>query len=288
MVSMKTARQHTRTRTSVLMLPKGHPQSSVLRDLSGLKVLLAALCIAVALTGGAGPAQSARAAGAVGIVIRHGDGRILYAYVPLTSDQMTGAEALQKSGLTLNVTAGGAYGTAVCAIDGEGCAAPKENCFCKSYGDPSFYWHYYARGPDGAWRTASIGAANRVLHDGDVDGWSWTSGDSELASVTLAQIAAAVQSPNATPTSTTAPIAAATDAPPTTAPTRITSIATATAERQPRVAAIAPNGSATPINAAAKPPGAPKGRTIGGFVAVAAAMLALLALVPLGARRRRK
>jgi len=277
------AKQADRARGLVLS-----PTSLVLLDVSGLKVLLAALCIAVALTGGAGPAQSARAAGAVGIVIRHGDGRILYAYVPLTSDQMTGAEALQKSGLTLNVTAGGAYGTAVCAIDGEGCAAPKENCFCKSYGSPSFYWHYYARGPDGAWRTASIGAANRVLHDGDVDGWSWTSGDSELASVTLAQIAAAVQSPNATPTSTTAPIAAATDAPPTTAPTRITSVATATAESQPRVVAIAPNGSATPINAAAKPSGAPKGRAIGGFVAVAAAMLALLALVPLGARRRRK
>lgn len=266
----------------------GRGASSVLRDLSGLKVLLAALFIAVALTGGVGPAQPARAAGAVGIVVRHGDGCVLYAYVPLTSDQMTGAEALQKSGLTLNVAAGGAYGTAVCAIDGEGCEAPKENCFCKSYGSPSFYWHYFARGPDGAWRTASIGAGNRILHDGDVDGWSWTSGDSELAAVTLAQIAAAVQSPNATPTSAAAPIAAATDAPPTTAPTRVASVATATAESQPRVAAIAPNGSATPINGAAKLSGAPKGRAIGGFVAVAAAMLALLALVPLGARRRRK
>ncbi len=288
MVSMKTARQHTRTRTSVLMLPKSRPQSSVLRDLSGLKILLAALCIAVALTSGAGPAQPARAAGAVGIVVRHGDGRILYAYVPLTSDRMTGAEALQKSGLTLNVTAGGAYGTAVCAIDNEGCESPKEDCFCKSYGDPSFYWHYYLRNPDGAWRNSNLGAGNRVLHDGDVDGWSWTSGDSELASVTLAQIAAAVQSPNATLTASAAPIAATTNIPSTTAPTQVASVATATAADQPRVAAIAPNGSATPINAAAKPSGAPKSRAIGGFVAVAAAMLALLALVPLGARQARR
>ncbi|MDQ2786569.1 MAG: hypothetical protein M3Y58_16380 [Chloroflexota bacterium] len=272
---MKIARQHARIRTSVLFF-----------DWSGLKVLLAALVILIALTSGAGPAQPTRAAGAVGIVVRHGDGRILYAYVPLTSDRMTGAEALQKSGLTLNVTAGGAYGTAVCAIDGEGCDAPKENCFCKSYGSPSFYWHYYARGPDGAWRTASIGAGNRVLHDGDVDGWSWTSGDSGLASVTPAQIAAAVQATPAPPTPLT-PAPAMTDVP-TAAPTQGASVATATVADQPRIAAIAPNGSATPINTAAQPASAPKERAIGGFLAVAAIMLALLALAPLGARRVRR
>jgi hypothetical protein len=252
--------------------------------------LCAALLVLVALTGGAGTAQSARAAGAVGIVVRHGDGRILYAYVPLTSDHMTGAEALQQSGLALNVTAGGAYGTAVCAIDNEGCDSPRENCFCKSYGNPSFFWHYYLRGQDGTWRTASTGAGNRAVHDGDVDGWSWTSGDNNLPPVTLAQIATAVQPTSATRAMSTpfaAPSPAATDAP-TAAPTPGASIATATADTQPHVAAIAPNGSATPIAAAAKPSGASKGRAIGGFVAVAAVMLALLTLVPLGARRARR
>ncbi|MHB8647815.1 MAG: hypothetical protein ACYDAR_18700 [Thermomicrobiales bacterium] len=239
----------------------------VLRDLSGLKMLFAALLVLVALAGGTGPA---RAAGAVGIVVRHSDGRILYAYVPLTNGELTGAEALQQSGLALNVAVSSAYGTAVCAIDGEGCDSPKENCFCKSYSSPSFFWHYYLRGPDGAWRNASVGAANRVLHDGDVDGWSWTSNESELPTVTLAQIAAAVQSPTATPIPAIAPV----------------SDATATADTQPRVAAIAPNGSATPV-IATKPSGASKSRSIGGFLAVAAIMLIVLALVPLGARRRK-
>ena len=50
---------------------------------------------------------------------------------------MTGAEALQKSGLSLNVSVGGAFGMAVCTIDGEGCESPQEDCFCKSYGSPS-------------------------------------------------------------------------------------------------------------------------------------------------------
>ncbi len=254
-------------------------------DFSGLKVLFAALLVLVALTGGAGAAQPARAAGAVGIVVRHGDGRILYAYVPLTSDAMTGAQALQQSGLTLNVTAGGAYGTAVCAIDHEGCDSPKENCFCKSYGNPSFFWHYFARGTDGAWHTASTGASNRVLHDGDVDGWSWTSGDSDLPPVTLAQITTAVQTTNAPPTPLGASPSLVADAP--AAPTPAASLTTATAERQPRLAAIAPNGSATPIVAATKPSGASKGRAIGGFVAIVAVMLALLAFVSRGARRRR-
>lgn len=254
-------------------------------DVSGLKVLLAALLILISLTGGT--VQQARAAGAVGIIVRHSDGRILYAYVPLTSDHLTGAEALQKSGLALNVAVGGSFGTAVCSIDGEGCTSPQEDCFCKSYGSPSFYWHYYLRNADGTWRNSNLGAGNRVLHDGDVDGWSWTSGANDLPTVTLAQVAAAVQPTATPPTLPPTPLLAATDVP-IAVPTQIASVATTTADSQPRVAAIAPNGSATPIIAAPQPSSAPKGRAIGGFVAVVAVMLTLLALIPLGARQRRK
>jgi len=219
------------------------------------------------------------------LVIRHSDGRLVYAYVPLTGDRMTGAEALQKSGLTLNVSVGGSFGVAVCTIDGEGCDSPKEDCFCKSYGDPAFYWHYYLRNPDGSWRNSNLGAGNRMLRDGDVDGWSWTGGESDLPTVTLDQIAAAVQPTHRTPPP--APTALAPDAS-TPPPTLIASVATATADTQPRAAVIAPNGSATPITPAAKPPSPSRGPVIGGFVAVAAVMLALLAIVPLGARRARK
>nr|MDQ6906090.1 hypothetical protein [Chloroflexota bacterium] len=186
---------------STMQSKKGETSSVLPYDWSGLKVLLAALLILISLTGGAGTTQRARAAGAVGIVVRHSDGRILYAYVPLTSDRLSGAEALQKSGLALNVSVGGSFGTAVCAIDGEGCTSPQEDCFCKSYGSPSFYWHYYLRNSDSSWRNSNLGAGNRVLHDGDVDGWSWTSGDNDLPTVTLAQIAAALQPTAAPPTS---------------------------------------------------------------------------------------
>ncbi len=273
-----------RRRASVLTPPEGHPQSSALpRDTSGVKVLFVALLVLLALSGGTAPVQPARAAGAAGIVIRHSNGRLVYALVPLAGDGMTGAEALQKSGLDLNVSVGGSFGVAVCTIDGEGCQSPKEDCFCKSYGDPALYWHYYQRNADGSWRTSALGAGNRILHDGDVDGWSWTGGESNLPSVTLQQIAAAVQSTGATPTPPAA--LAMTDAP---APTVAASVPTTPTEPQPLTAIVAPNGAATPLAPATKPPNPARGRAIGGFVAVAAVMLALLALVPLGARRRNR
>jgi hypothetical protein len=216
--------------------------------------------------------------------VRHSDGRTIYASVPLTSDRLTGAETLEKSGLTLNVSVGGSFGVAVCSIDGEGCTSPKEDCFCKSYGSPSFYWRYYTRNPDGTWRNSSLGAGNRVLRDGDVDGWSWTSGDGDLPAITLAQIMAAVQ-PTPAPSAATA--AAPTAGAIGTTPTSIAPAAPATAESQPRVAAVAPDGSTTPLAPAEKSSGTSKGRIIGGFAAVAAVMLVLLALVPRGARRKR-
>src|SRR4051794_25853077 len=164
------------------------------RDTSGIRVLVTALLVLVALSGGTG-AQPARAAGVVGLVIRHGDGRVIYATVPLTGDRMTGAEALQKSGLTLNVSVGGSFGVAVCTVAGEGCEAPKEGCFFKSYGAPSFYWPYSLRNPDGSWRNSALGPGNRSLHAADVDGWSGTGGGANLPTVTLAQIAVALKPP---------------------------------------------------------------------------------------------
>lgn len=254
-------------------------------DTSGIKVLFAALVVLLALSGGSAPVQPARAAGAVGIVIRHGDGRLAYAAVPLAGDRMTGAEALQKSGLGLNVSVGGSFGVAVCTIDGEGCESPKEDCFCKSYGDPAYYWHYYLRNPDGSWRNSALGAGNRILYDGDVDGWAWTGGESNLPTVTLEQIAAVVQRSAATPTPAPAQTAAARDL---TMPAPTAAAATAPADAQPRAAVIAPNGSATPLAPAAKPAGPARGKALGAFAAVVAVMLALLALAQLGARRARR
>ncbi len=132
---------------------------------------------------------TARATGSgAGLVVRHGDGRIVFRYVEFNEPSITGLDLLKRSGLSLVTAPYPGLGEAVCAIDGEGC--PAEDCFCKSYGSPSFYWNYYYIGSSGQWVRSPLGAANRLVKDGDVDGWSWTSGPPGLPSVTIGQIAA--------------------------------------------------------------------------------------------------
>ena len=295
------------------------------RDCSGLTVLLIAALVLTGLTASA-PPHRVRATGAVGVVVRHGDGRVLYAYIPLVGDRVTGAEVLQQAGFPLNVQASSSLGAAVCKIDGEGCDAPKEDCFCKSYGNPAFYWHYYVytRGPNGAWRTSNTGAGNRMLRDGDIDGWSWTANDPALPSVTLDEIAALVRpavtaavtvrvpTPPAVVLPTPVRVATATAMPSTTAPP--TDSATAPLPPMitaplippllplptlpmpppdnptPRAVIVGPSGTVTAVQPVPPPPANGNGNAsdrFGAFVAVAVGALLLLAVVPLGARKRR-
>jgi len=291
-------------------------------DCSGLTMLLVASLVLTGLTASA-PPHRVRASGAVGVVVRHGDGRVLYAYIPLIGERVTGAEVLQQAGFPLNVQASSSLGAAVCKIDGEGCDAPKEDCFCKSYGNPAFYWHYYTYtrtgGPNGAWRTSNTGAGNRVLRDGDIDGWSWTANDPALPPVTLDEIAALVR-PVAAATTTAATVFVPT--PPAVLPTPVSvsmpvPVATATAmppdstttepiptitallppppppppdDPTPRAVIVGPSGTITPVQPVPPPPASGNGNasgSFGAFVVVAVGALLLLALVPLGARKRR-
>lgn len=197
--------------------------------------LLLTLCLLAAWA--AGPSDSARAArpNGVGLVVRHGDGRIIYVYVEFAGPSITGAELIQRSGLPLVVSSSGALGVEICSIDSEGCSS--ENCFCKSYGTPSFYWHYYKLNADGSWANESVGPTSHVLHDGDVDGWSWTSGASGLPTTSIDQIAKLNGvDRSAAPTPTLAPKPTA--PPPTPAPTP-------TPTPTPRVAALPPTAAST-------------------------------------------
>lgn len=292
-------------------------------DSSGLTVLLVAALLLTVTTASA-PPNRVHATGAVGIVVRHSDGRVLYAYIPLTAERITGAEVLQQAGFPLNVQASSSLGAAVCKIDGEGCDAPKEDCFCKSYGNPAFYWHYYTRGPSGEWRTSNTGAGNRVLRDGDVDGWSWTANDPALPVVTLDEIAALVRPaataiptplasialPTATPLPMRAPAvtdvplittAVLTDAASPSSPTaspiaeiRITPLPPIVPPTRsihdddptPRAVIVAPGGTITPVQPVPMPR-PESGGGVGAFAIVAVLVLLLLTVVPLGARRRR-
>jgi hypothetical protein len=175
---------------------------------------------------------------AAGLVIRHGDGTIIYAYVQFDGDSITSEDLLTRSGLEVIITPFGGLGAGVCTIDGEGC--PASNCYCKSYTSPAYYWHYYTLQNTG-WREELSGPSSRTMHDGDIDGWSWTTRDPDLPAVTIEDIAtrtsnAETASP-ATPTTTPEP-----DTTATTYPTITPSPGTTT-----RAVVISPDGTPVPL-----------------------------------------
>lgn len=165
----------------------------------GLFLLLATALVSIT------PASAQRPNGA-GIVIRHGDGTIIQAYVQFEEDALTSEELLSRSGLAVVMAPYGGLGTAVCSIQGEGC--PADNCFCQSYSNPAYFWRFYAASND-SWVEQLMGPTSRTVTDGDVDGWSWTSGASGLPAVTIDDIALANgidrNPPEPTPTPTEVP-----------------------------------------------------------------------------------
>jgi hypothetical protein len=146
---------------------------------------MAALLVLVAIAlAGILPAAAQRPNGA-GLVIRFGDGSIIYAYVQFEEESITSEELLYRSGLAVAIAPYSGLGAGVCMIDGEGC--PSDDCFCQSYTTPAYFWHFYAN--DGGWRELLQGASSRSIGDGDIDGWSWTAGESGLPAVTIDEIA---------------------------------------------------------------------------------------------------
>jgi hypothetical protein len=104
------------------------------------------------------------------LVVVHGDGRVITRCVAFDEDQISGSALLERSGLA-KLTSIGPLGQTICSLDGEGC--PSTACFCECISTPCIYWVYHNRQPDGSWGYANIGAAQRMLADGDVDAWVW-------------------------------------------------------------------------------------------------------------------
>lgn len=108
-----------------------------------------------------------------GLVIVHGDGRVVTRCVAFEEPQISGHALLQRSGLAFSSGAG-PMGITLCRLDGEGC--PASDCWCQCKGTPCAYWTYFHRNLDGSWTYANMGASMRQLGDGDVDAWVWGDG----------------------------------------------------------------------------------------------------------------
>lgn len=187
-----------------------------------------------------------------GLVVVHGDGRVITRCVTFDDPQISGLALLQRSGLAFDVSAG-PMGATICTLNGEGC--PASDCWCECKGTPCAYWNYYQRDAGGGWRYASIGASARQIRSGDVDGWVWGDGSQVPPTVNLDTIcgsvppavpepspegsteapptATALSSP--TPTASSTPTAAA-----TTTPSPTVSPVAATATRLPTVTPASP------------------------------------------------
>jgi hypothetical protein len=98
--------------------------------------------------------------------------------VALESEQVTGADLLDSSGLEVVADTSSGMGITVCQIEGEGCAYPSERCFCQcSGGGECGYWNYFYREPgDEGWTYSPLGAVLRKVQDGSVEAWVWGDG----------------------------------------------------------------------------------------------------------------
>lgn len=122
-----------------------------------------------------------------GVVVRMEDGTLRYAAVEFEEASIDGIELLSRSGLDVTVAPFGGLGGAVCSIEGTGC--PSDDCFCESYSNPPYFWHYYVY-EGGEWTEYPAGPSSRSISHGAIDGWSWTADEPGLPETSLEDIAA--------------------------------------------------------------------------------------------------
>lgn len=147
------------------------------------KFVLIAL-ITLALAPSLGQAQSPNHAG---LVIQFPDGQVETACVEFSEEEITGVDLLNRSGLPVTFDYSSGLGAKVCKIKETGCNYPGEDCWCQCQGSPCTYWNYWQLRGD-LWVYSPLGASDRRLGDGDVDGWVWGDGQQPPSLLSLDEI----------------------------------------------------------------------------------------------------
>lgn len=123
-----------------------------------------------------------------GIVIRPGDGTVIYAYVP-TDEPVSGIELLRRSGISLVTVGFGGLGEGVCKIEETGCdVGPCRSRLCQTGDRNSPYWRYFQLNQNGDWVAAPLGGSSTRVAPGEVNGWSWTPDEPLLPDVQITAI----------------------------------------------------------------------------------------------------
>jgi hypothetical protein len=153
----------------------------------------------------------------VGLYVQFQDGSTFTQCVEVDASEATGLDVLRQSGLDFIFEPGGGMGTTICKIGEIGCDYPGEDCFCQCLGNPCQYWTYWYEA-EGQWKYSPLGISNRVVEDGDVEGWVWGSGRESPPPEILAE---GICSTPAAATSVTVAAPAENSTPPATPPASI-------------------------------------------------------------------
>ncbi len=176
--------------------------------------LLLLILLGTALAQANGPNQ-------VALVVVHGDGEMITECVEFSQSEITGLDVLQRADIDLNVQAASGLGATVCRIDNEGCTYPQDSCFCECEGGPTcIFWSYWHLKGD-EWGFSNLGASNRKVSHGAVEGWVWGEGmvgssGTEPPAVEFNEICMTPPTATPSPTATHTPLPTAT---PTATPT---------------------------------------------------------------------
>jgi hypothetical protein len=127
-----------------------------------------------------------------GLIVRDAEGRITYAWVPFAEAEIDGIDLLRLSGIPVVTVGFGALGEGVCSIAGQGCGVSEcRRTVCQGSAADAPYWQYFQQDPGDpvTWTWQPLGASSSTVEDGDVFGWSWTSGDPALPALPPGEIA---------------------------------------------------------------------------------------------------
>jgi hypothetical protein len=127
-----------------------------------------------------------------GLVVRDAEGRMTYAWVPFTEEEINGIELLRRSGIPVVTVGFGALGEGVCSIAGQGCSVAEcRRNVCQGSAADAPYWQYFKQDPvdPTVWLWQPLGASSSRVEDSDVFGWSWTAGDPALPALPPREIA---------------------------------------------------------------------------------------------------
>jgi hypothetical protein len=134
---------------------------------------------------------------------------VLWKCVEFAQDTISGLTLLELAGVNSGQPpqvynwGGGAY--TVCQLDHQPTQVP-DKCFAKNMSDPNWSDTYVH---NGAWTKRLVGVNGYTIADGDMEGWTYSSGYGSLPpSVQFSQVCPPPRAPNAAPsTLSTAPAA---------------------------------------------------------------------------------